>query len=289
LRRELGPLGSVILLALFIITASSLAASLRLIDVSSLAAGTSQQQPSAPTSQTPLQIVSEVEPGSSAWLVVAGVIAVAVLFVFLARKKQFHGSDGSLWRLIGVLFGAAIWLGLIQLLNSIQSFMTADAQQRLVLTSDIVSLAAIMAIASAMAAIAWLERSRTLHTSASLEGRTPIQGVHAFLDSVRRRIYSMPQGEVYRDSVIACYSTMTGLLASYGADDRPSFTPQELEARATRKLAFAETDIHLLTQLFEKARYADSVVTKSDAQDSADALERMANGAADKLSPVGAA
>jgi len=289
LRRELGPLASALLLGLFIISVGSLVASLRLIDLSKLSTVSGIVQPTAPTVQQSTQLANVAESGAaSAWVIIAAVVVVSVVFLIMARKRQSAAGEALFWRLMGVMIAVAIWIGIIEFLRGMTSFV-GGAQRQLVVTTSVLSLAAALAVLSAVAALTWLERSRIIHASASLEERRPAQGLQKFLESVRRTIYSTPRSEVYRDSVIACYSAMTGLLAKQGADDRPSFTPRELEATASRKLVFAEADVHLLTQLFEKARYADAAITKREAQDSVDALDRMASEVAAKDPRVGVA
>lgn len=282
MRRKLGSLASALLLVLFAISVSSLAASLRLIDISKLSAVSSIVPPTAPTVQQSTQLANEAESGAaSAWVIIAVVVIVSVVFLIMARKRQSVAGEGLFWRLMGVMLAVAIWIGIIEFLRGMTSFV-GSAQRQLITTASALSLAAALAILSAIAALAWLERSRLIHASASLEEKSPLQSIQKILESVRRTIYSTPQSEVYRDSVIACYSAMIGLLAKKGADDKPSFTPRELEASASGKLTFAEADIHLLTQLFEKARYADATITRREAQDSVDALDRMANEVAAK-------
>lgn len=287
MRRELGPLASALLLGLFIVSVSSLAASLRLIDTSKLVGVSSVLLPSLPTLQQPGQFAGEAESGSLSWLVLAVASVSLLVIVFLARRRRLAGGEGSFWRLMGTLLGAAMIVGLVELFSSFSSLRAAGIDQEFVLATVILSFAAVLAMGSIIAALVWLERSKVLHKSASLEGGSSARGVQRFLESMRQRIYSMPPGEVYRDSVIACYSEMIRLLAGYGAGDRPSFTPQELEASASGKLTLAQADIHLLTRLFEKARYADAQITKREAQGSVDALERMTNEVAARTVPVG--
>jgi LPXTG-motif cell wall-anchored protein len=275
LRREFGFLASALLLGLFIISAVSLAASLRSIDVSELLATSSVGRPSVPTLQQPAQVASVTGSGSVVWLIVAAVAIASLVLLFLIRRRKSLAGGLLFWRLLGATLGITVFIVFVELLKG-AVLSIGGAQQELVSTTDILFLAGALAVVSAIAAFAWFERSRIIATSASLE-ESPVQNIKKILESVRRRIYSMPQSEVYRDSVIACYSAMTRLLAKYGARDRPSFTPQELESSASESLAFAGTDIHLLTKLFEKARYADAPVTRREAEDSADALERMTN------------
>ena len=289
MRRELGPLASLLLLGLFVISVSSLVAGLRLIDVSKLSAVSSIVQPTVPTLQQSTQLASVAESGAAAaWVIIVAVAIVSVVFLFLARKRQSVAGEALFWRLMAVVLAVAIWIGMVETLRGMTSFV-GGVQRQLIVSTGILSLAGALAVLSVIAALAWLERSRIIRASASLQERSPLQSVQKILESVRRRIYSMPQSEVYRDSVIACYSAMIGLLAKEGADDRPSFTPRELESSASEKLIFAEEDIHLLTRLFEKARYADAAITRREAQDSVDALDRMANEVAAKDLTVGIA
>jgi len=285
LRRELGLLAPALLLGLFIVSVSSLAASIRSIDVSKLPAPSVVVQPVAPTLLQPVQIASISESTSAAWLIIVAIAVMSAVLLVLARKKKSAAGSPLFWRIVGLALGVAIYLILIDLVRGLAPWV-GGAQSELTSGSEFLSLAVALAFISALAALAWFERFRLIHTSASLEEKNPIRGIQNLLESVRRRIYSMPQSEVYRDSVIACYSAMTGLLAKQGAEDKPSFTPRELETSASGKLTFEEADIHLLTRLFEKARYADAAITEREAQDSADALERMVNGMAAKSSAV---
>jgi uncharacterized protein DUF4129 len=288
LRREFGLLVPALFLGLFIVSVGSLAASIRSIDVSKLPAPSIVVQPTAPTLLPPNQIASVAGSDTVAWLIIVSVAVVSVVLLILARKRQSAAGSSMFWRLMGLALGVAIFLLLINLIKGITAIV-GGAQRELTLDVGLLSLAAALAFMAALATLAWFERSRFIHASASLEEKNPIQGIQKLLESVRRRIYSMPRNEVYRDSVIACYSAMTGLLAKQGAEDKPSFTPRELETSASSRLAFEEADIHLLTRLFEKARYADATVTEREAQDSVDALERMANEVATKSSAVGIA
>lgn len=274
------------LLGLFLEAVSSLAMSLRLVDTSKLIGAGTVLQPSLPTIQLSDQFVGEAAPVSYSWALIAAMLVSLLVMVYLFKKKRFAMGDDSLWRLAGPILVLVIYVGFIELLSRIASLQAGNIQEELVSATAIVSFTAVVVVATVMGVLALLERSRAIHMSASLEGGSSVQGVRAVLESVRKRIYSMPAGEVYRDSVIACYSAMTGLLARYGAGDRPSFTPQELEASASRKLNLGELDIRLLTRLFEKARYADAPVTIREAQDSVDALERMTNDVSAKIRPM---
>jgi hypothetical protein len=275
LRHKLGLLASILLLALFLVTASSLAWSLRLVDISKLPSVSAAVQSSPPALQLPAPPTEGITTSSDSGIFIAGALVLLIIIIFLARKKRAPMDPYSFWRILGLLLGIVLYFELAQLLPFLLSSGSAGLQAQLELTTVVVALSAILAAAAALAVLTFHEVSMESHKSALLEEASSVKGIRRLLQSMRARVYSMPEPGVYRDSVIACYSAMTRLLGKRGAEDRPSLTPQELEANATSMAGSSKADVHLLTRLFEKARYAAAPVTKHDAEDSMNALERM--------------
>lgn len=276
MRRGYEFLISVSLLVFFLEVVTSLSASLRLIDISKLPVVGAVSPLLFPVFQESGQFADQSPSGADYWIFVATTVIVLTALVFWGRRRRDRGGDSSFWNLLGVLLGVAYYLGIVELFSNIELSPAGSLQRGLIQTLTIISTAALVVGTLIMVALALLERSRNLRTSAPLESGGSVQEVRKLLQSIRERIYSLPEKEVYRDSVISCYSAMLRLLARYGAADRPSFTPQELETSASESLDLGAGDIYLLTRLFEKARYADVPITKREAEDSLDSLDRMA-------------
>ena len=247
------------------------------MDISKLPNTNSLQPPSSPTTSLSTPAPGVVSSSDSGFLVV--VVAVLIVGAFLLARRRGPASPYASWRVIGLLVGLAIIYEITQILLSTQSNGLSSAQEQQVeLVTAAASLGAVLVAGLAIAIVVIKDRSSAVRMAAVLDETGSAKTIRRTIQSIRARLYSMPEPEVYRDAVIACYSAMTKFLSRRGAEDRPSFTPHELEASATGKVGSLETDVHALTRLFEKARYASSPVTERDAQDSVDALERMTSG-----------
>jgi hypothetical protein len=209
-------------------------------------------------------------------VILLAIVLVSLLAAFVMARRRGPANPYAFWRLVGLLVGMAIIYEITQILLSVQSNgINTLQEQQAELAVAAISLAVVLVAGLVVITVAIRDRSTAVHLTAVIEEAGSTRAIRQTLKSIRSRIYSMPEPEVYRDAVITCYSAMTKFLSRQGAEDRPSFTPQELEANATGKVGSIETEVHALTRLFEKARYASSPVTMRDAQDSADALERM--------------
>jgi len=268
---------SALLLGTFLVAVTSLASNMGLVDVSKLPNTSSIQSPTSPTASLSTPAAGIATPSESGLLVVFVVVLIVV--AFLVRRRRGPSDPYAFWRLIGLVIGLAIiYEGAQFILSALSSSSGGFQAQQAEQVTAIASLGAVLVAGLAIAIVVIRDRTSALRMAAAMDETGSAKSILRTIQSIRARLYSMPEPEVYRDSVIACYSAMTGFLSRRGAEDRPSYTPHELEASATGKVGSLETDVHALTRLFEKARYASSPVTERDAQESVDALERMTGG-----------
>ncbi len=267
---------SVLLLGLFIVAVGSLAGNLRLVDVSKMSGSSPQFQPPVAIVQAG-QLAGSVAPSTLFWLFIGSLCASLLVVGLLLRSRRLGESDYLLWRVLGVMLFIGFAYGFIALLSGLPTYFGSGAIQELIGVVAVAAFATFLVFASLIAGLALFERVRTTHKSSLLERETSPEAVKKLIESIRKNVYSMRRGDLYRDSVIRCYAALTELLAQHGARDQPSFTPHELKAKACESLGLEDADIGLLTRLFEKARYAEVPVTRAEVKDSADALGRIAD------------
>ena len=261
--------------------------SMSLVDISKLPITGLLQQPAPPTGSLATQEQTIGTPSDTELLAV--VLAISLLAIIVMARKRGPKSPFAVWRLVGLLIGLAFLWTLPQTLpvlfaGGVGGSSVQDQQGELV--TALASLGLLSALVLILVGLAIKERTTAIQVGSTMGDAGSPSAIRQTLQSIRARIYSMPDPEVYRDAVIACYSAMTKALSSRGAEDRPSFTPQELAADASKKVSSLKPDVHTLTRLFEKARYASSPVTVDDVQDSIRALERMTDRGLPKNNPV---
>jgi len=277
LRRISRTLASAIILALFVLTVTSLVTNMKLVDISKLPTTGLLQQPTSPAPSVSTQAQAIGTPSDAESLAI--VLAISAVVVLLIARRRGPKSPLALWRLIGLLIGLAFLWILPQAISTLFSKGVSGGSfqdQQAELVTALASLLVLSALAVTAVVFAIKEHTSAVSVGATMVDAGGPSAVRQTLRSIRARIYSMPEAEVYRDAVIECYSSMTKSLSSRGAEDKPSFTPQELEFDASKKVSALKTDVHTLTRHFEKARYASAPVTVDDVKESMEALERMA-------------
>ncbi len=81
--------------------------------------------------------------------------------------------------------------------------------------------------------------------------------VASVLDEAARRLSS---GSAYRETVIRCYSLISGLLEEESDVDGRVLTAREFERRVSEKLKIESPYLRQVTQLFELARYSEDEI-----------------------------
>lgn len=274
MRFDSGALWPVFLLGFFLVVVTSLGEALRLIDMSKIQGTSPVVEPSPPTSGGFSRFPGVSEQLSYSWIVVTVGVVLFFALLALAKRRRLLGDDSLLWRVVGALLGVAIYPALL-LLARVIPLQSSGLQQYLMLATITVAIAALVVAASVMVFLSLYERSKSFHLSASLRDEHPLRSVRRLIASMKETIYSVRGRETYRDSIIACYSAMTKLLAGYGAPDKRSFTPRELRTSAGRLLGISGSEIDDMTRLFEKARYGEVPPSRLEAQRSVEALERI--------------
>jgi Domain of unknown function (DUF4129) len=267
------------LLVVFLVAAGSLVAAIKSVDVTALPGVKAVFQLASPSAQLSGP-ASAVAPGPlNVWALVLVLAVLLLVASYFVRRKGAASDRGAAWRTIGMALGIVFYFAFLEFLPELSSIVSGNFDVPFELATA--ASAAVMLVAAVAAMILFSERLRKAPTSPLTESGAAAKAVEKVLASVRARLYSKPEPGVLRDSVIECYSAMMMYLESRGAGDRPSYTPKELEAAAMEKVSASKRDVHLLTGLFEKARYATTPITAEDAQESLGALTRLTGLAAE--------
>ncbi|MDA4122505.1 MAG: DUF4129 domain-containing protein [Thaumarchaeota archaeon] len=96
--------------------------------------------------------------------------------------------------------------------------------------------------------------------------------VASVLDEAARRLNS---GSDYRDTVIRCYSLISGLLEEKSDVDGRVLTAREFERRVSEKLMIDSPYLQQVTRLFELARYSEDEITQDQAREAALCLSNL--------------
>lgn len=264
--------GRVFMIGAFLVVGGSLLASLGAIDLPGLARSSVITSPVPPT-VTPAQpspALAQGYPVATLW-----VLAVALLllvYLFLRRKKV--NPAGHSWHTIGILLGVAAYFVISDTIWFLP-YPGGDSLQGVTLVVTLGLFVSLATVGGVLVYLAVVERRVAPAASSMSEGANPVARARELAASLRRKLYSDRGSDADRDSVLACYSAMTKVLASHGSADRPSFTPREFQRSAGRALKISGNSMVDLTRTFEKARYAASPVTHADALTSVEALESL--------------
>ena len=265
--------GRILMIGVFLVVGGSLLASLGAIDLPSLAGSSAMTSPTPPT-----VIQAQPSPALTQGYPVAtlSVLAIALLvagYLFLRRKRVNPGGR-LVWQTIGILIGVAAYFILSDTVWSLP-YPRGDSLQGTTLVTTLGLFVALATVGGVLIYLAIVERKRALLASSMSWTADPVARARALTASLRRRLYSDRGSEADRDSVLACYSAMTQVLASHGSADRPSFTPREFQRSSGSTLKVSGSSITDLTSIFEKARYAASPVTHADALTAVEALDSL--------------
>ena len=265
--------GRILMIGAFLVVGGSLLASLGAMDVPGLGRSSFITTPTPPTvtPARPSQAVAQEYPVATLWILAIAILVVG--YLFLRRKKVSPGGQLA-WQTIGILIGVAVYFFLSENIWFLP-YLNGGSLQGVVLVTTLGLFATLVAVGSILVYLAIVERRKALLASSMYQAWNPVARAKELTATLRRRLYSERGRDAERDSVLACYSAMTQVLASHGSEDRPSFTPREFQRRAGSTLRITGSSIVDLTRVFEKARYAASPVTHVDALTSIQALESL--------------
>jgi Domain of unknown function (DUF4129) len=268
-------LAPILLLGAFLEVTVSLSSALSQVDLSNLP-GLGQVSGLTLPTVSATQVAAGTGQSWYSWAIIPTTLALVFVLLVLVLRRHSRGGDGFLWRLLGLVVALSLYPALVVVIKLFPAW-GENPSQDLVLTTALLTFGALLAAAVVMVGLTLYERSKARLLTASLESNGSVQAVQRLVESLRARLYSAKESEACRDAVISCYSAMTGLLASHGVGDRPSFTPRELQTSAGRTLKGSQPEIDTLTRLFEKARYDKTPVKPEEARESLNALGRIAS------------
>jgi hypothetical protein len=94
----------------------------------------------------------------------------------------------------------------------------------------------------------------------------------AILDTTVARLNA---GSAYRETVIQCYGTISGLMEARSDVDGRVLTAREFEAQVSEKLRIESPYLADVTKLFELARYSDQEITMEQSREAVDCLSNL--------------
>jgi hypothetical protein len=92
-----------------------------------------------------------------------------------------------------------------------------------------------------------------------------------------KKLYDANTSDAYRKAIYNAYKKMCEEIARYGHERTESITPKEFERHIREYLPVDRKNLHILTKLFEEARYSDHAFNEAKKKQALAALEGIIN------------
>jgi len=102
-------------------------------------------------------------------------------------------------------------------------------------------------------------------------------GMSGILKNFYKKLYDANTSDAYRKAIYKAYTEMCEELAGHGHERAESLTPKEFEREIRNYLPIDKKNLHILTKLFEEARYSDHSFNEANKQQALVALEGIIN------------
>jgi hypothetical protein len=103
------------------------------------------------------------------------------------------------------------------------------------------------------------------------------RGMKNILKDFYKKLYDANTSDAYRKAIYNAYKQMCEEIARYGHERSESITPKEFERHIREYLPVDRKNLHILTKLFEEARYSDHSFNEAKKKQALAALEGIIN------------
>jgi hypothetical protein len=102
-------------------------------------------------------------------------------------------------------------------------------------------------------------------------------GLKGILKDFYKKLYDANTSDAYRKAIYKAYQSMCEEIARHGHERSEAITPKEFERQIREYLPVDKRNLHILTKLFEEARYSDHAFTEAKKTQALSALEGIIN------------
>ena len=102
-------------------------------------------------------------------------------------------------------------------------------------------------------------------------------GMKEILKDFYKKLYDANTSDAYRKAIYNAYKKMCEEIARYGHERTETITPKEFERQIREYLPVDRKNLHILTKLFEEARYSDHSFNEANKAQALSALQGIIN------------